>query len=93
MFLMDFIKIFIVVQIGRLAVLILFQRRFYKREKNANCELIDYSSLAHQYRGVGLYSVLCTVLCTLYSVLYIVSQLISASCNAMLLHPPEDWLM
>ena len=46
MFLMDFIKIFIVVQIGRLAVLILFQRRFYKREKNANCEIIDYTEFS-----------------------------------------------
>ena len=88
---MDFIKIFIVVQIGRLAVLILFQRRFYKREKNANCELIDYSSLAHQYRRTEELD--SSLYCTLYSVLYIVSQLISASCNAMLLHPPEDWLM
>ena len=46
MFLMDFIKIFIVVQIGRLAVLILFQRRFNKREKNANCEIIDYTEFS-----------------------------------------------
>ena len=45
---MDFIKIFIVVQIGRLAVLILFQRRFYKRQKNANCEVIDYSPALEQ---------------------------------------------
>ena len=51
MFLMDFIKIFIVVQIGRLAVLILFQRRFYKRQKNANCEVIDYRLTAVQHQG------------------------------------------
>ena len=53
MFLMDFIKIFIVVQIGRLAVLILFQRRFNKREKNANCEIIDYR-LTKQFPGTAL---------------------------------------
>ena len=51
---MDFIKIFIVVQIGGLAVLILVQRRFDKREKNANCEIIDYR--AQHYRGAGLHS-------------------------------------
>ena len=58
MFLMDFIKIFIVVQIGRLAVLILFQRRFNKRQKNANCEIIDYRQLTKQFPGSAL---LCTV--------------------------------
>ena len=79
MFLMDFIKIFIVVQIGRLAVLILYQRRFNKRQKNANCEIIDYR--VQTYKTVPLRT--CSaLLCT-----------VSASCNAMLLHPPEDWLM
>ena len=84
MFLMDFIKIFIVVQIGRLAVLILYQRRFNKRQKNANCEIIDYRVQTYKTVPLRTYSaLLSTVLC----------RLISASCNAMLLHPPEDWLM